>query len=153
MTRKFNFSDNVREGLSHHGRIREEQASIANLLQEVSQSVKEVTDGKVGVKITDRSPTFAVAKALMRTTSGITGVTVPDGSNDDLVLVAYLVDSQKNASKGLAGWETTSGGYPCKVSFGRTLRIACSEDELGTILGELLASPNVGKALHELATL
>lgn len=142
------FSDALKTGIASARQAKFNTQEILSALTEVGEAVSELTDGKVSivklkVPAGPSEPSTITAAALAIASMGISKP----------ILVDAIFAKRKIAPLTqieLARMDMSSSGYPCTLIFAKG-KYTCHDKEAWIkLLKELLASPEVGKAIIRL---
>lgn len=140
------FRQSLRKGLVAHEQANNEKAEIRSIIESLEESVGEVTEGKVGIKIITESPSFSSTAAQIAAAAA--------GAVLDIEpirwLVAYNLKGESTILKKIARWEVSVSGYPCTIRYHRERIDAYDRASLEAGLSELLEFPETARIIHEL---
>jgi hypothetical protein len=118
------------------------QQEIKDVLLELDRQVREVSEGRVGIKLTQRK-TDDGAIAYVSAIFGKPPETYQ-------AIVAYSLVIPNNPEQEIARWSQDPAGYPCKIKWGET-EYSCEDlKALENHLAELLQDPIVATNISTL---
>ncbi len=147
------FASRLSQGLSAHEEAVREANEIKQVVRDLDEQVFLATDRIIHIGIEN----FRVRKQAKRDTTvgsfaaaamGIMDLTVPE--YEEFKGIGAKADGVSKEPVLLARWETTSRGYPVTITYFDVRTQAYDKESLEKALGDLLASPETGGAIHRL---
>ena len=137
------YGEAFQEGLKAARDAEGARTEISAILDEFTKQVLQNSGGKL------RIGTAAPGEIRGPSDSLLEGA--PKGQT--LVLFAENPEAKSSPKRGLAGWSGSSGGYPCRVSWGYQVHLAEDREGLERVLDSLLRDPAIGQKLQGLMDL
>jgi hypothetical protein len=127
----------LRTGLSSAEIAEQNKQEIDDVFAELNRQLTANFDGKIviGLSAGGLVDLFAAPFSKISANKGIG---------------AWNPKNEKDLGMKLAGWSASEIGYPCRINFSNREMICEDREALEDALKQLLASPSVGKIIHQL---